>query len=57
MTVRERILAKRLIQKIEHNKSYANQIGLSYVLSAVDTYKKNEEAGNRKKRTTKEKDL
>ena len=36
MTVRERVLASRLIQKIDGNKDYAKNIGLSYV-SAEDS--------------------
>ena len=34
MTVRERVLAERLIQKIDNNDSYAKQIGLSYTVES-----------------------
>lgn len=34
MTAYERVLASRLIEKIENNRDYAKQIGLSYTLSA-----------------------
>ena len=33
MTVRERVLASRLIQKIDSQKDYAKQIGLDYTLT------------------------
>ena len=39
MTVRERIIASRLIQKIDNQASYANQIGLSYSLLATNESK------------------
>lgn len=35
MTARERVLASRLIQKIDNNERYARQIGLSCVVSSV----------------------
>ena len=35
MTARERVLASRLIQKIDNNESYARQIGLSYTVSTA----------------------
>jgi hypothetical protein len=41
MTVRERVLASRLIQKIDDNESYARQIGLSYAGSPAGDYKAN----------------
>lgn len=34
MTVRERVLASRLIQKIDVHTDYAKQIGLSYIIAA-----------------------
>ena len=40
MTIRERVLASRLIQKIDCNDDYARQIGLSYMVSAVDAQKR-----------------
>lgn len=36
MTVRERVLASRLIQKAESNGSYAKQIGLSCKIVATE---------------------
>ena len=39
MTARERVLASRLIQKIDHNESYAKQIGLSYMIIQTSTTK------------------
>ena len=33
MTVRERVLLSRLIEKIENNHEYARQIGLSYKMT------------------------
>lgn len=41
MTARERVLASRLIQKIDNNESYARQIGLSYTVSTAGTKKNN----------------
>ena len=41
MTARERVLAIRLIQKIDNNEGYARQIGLSYTLSTAGTKKNN----------------
>ena len=38
MTVRERVIASRLIQKIETQGGYAEQIGLSGGLEAVELY-------------------
>lgn len=35
MTVRERVLTSRLIQKIDNNSNYSRQIGLSYTVSAA----------------------
>ena len=35
MTARERVLASRLIQKIDNNEQYARQIGLSCAVSSV----------------------
>lgn len=35
MTVRERVLTSRLIQKIDNNNIYARQIGLSYAVPAT----------------------
>ena len=39
MNVRQRVLSSRLIQKIEKNITYANQIGLSYSISAAGSQK------------------
>lgn len=35
MGIRERVLTSRLIESIDANKTYADQIGLSYTLSAA----------------------
>lgn len=35
MTVKERVLASRLVQKIESNSAYAKQIGLSCSMTAT----------------------
>ena len=40
MTVRERLLASRLVQKIDNNREYANQIGLSYTAVMIGNNKK-----------------
>ena len=40
MTARERVLASRLIQKIDNNEQYARQIGLSCAVSSVGTNNK-----------------
>ncbi len=37
MTVRERVLVSRLVQKIDYNSSYSKQIGLSYEVSTAGT--------------------
>ena len=37
MTVRERVLTSRLIQKIDHNENYARQIGLGYKMTMAGT--------------------
>lgn len=39
MTARERVLASRLIQKIDNNELYARQIGLSCAVSLVGANK------------------
>lgn len=41
MTARERVLASRLIQKIDNNNSYAREIGLSYMVSTVGDKEQN----------------
>jgi len=41
MTARERVLASRLIQKIDDNENYASQIGLSYEEIKAGDYKNN----------------
>ena len=48
MTVRERVIASRLIHKIDNNERYARQIGLSCAVSAVEIN------GTKKKPTQKE---
>ena len=49
MTARERVLASRLIKKIDNNKSYANQIGLSYTVSTAGTHENRKPVQNNKK--------
>ena len=34
MTVRERVLASRLIERIDRNDSFAKRVGLSYTVAA-----------------------
>lgn len=41
MTARERVLASRLIQKIDNNELYARQIGLGCAVSLVGANKNN----------------
>lgn len=41
MTTRERVLASRLIQKIDSNSNYAKQIGLSYKMPTAGSQKTN----------------
>ncbi len=41
MTAKERVLASRLIQKIDNNESYARQIGLSYTVLTAGSSKIN----------------
>lgn len=36
MTVRERVLASRLIQKIDRQNGYAKQIGLRYEITTAE---------------------
>ena len=50
MTVRERVLASRLIQKIDKNEIYARQIGLSYMVSMVEANKNNNKSVQKKRR-------
>ena len=51
MTARERVLASRLIQKIDNNELYARQIGLSCVVSLVGINKNNTKTvGQREKK-------
>ena len=40
VTARERVLASRLVQKIDNNEHYARQIGLSCAVSSVGTNNK-----------------
>lgn len=47
MTVKERMIASRLIQKIDEQGSYAEKIGLSYEIEAV---KSNKTTGDTKRR-------
>lgn len=38
MTARERVLISRLVEKLDNNKNYARQIGLSYAMATVDSH-------------------
>lgn len=49
MTVRERVLTDRLIQKIDKNECYARQIGLSYAVTATGACKKPNAQTNKQK--------
>ena len=40
VTTRARVLASRLIEKIDNNEGYARQIGLSYAVLSVGTNNK-----------------
>ena len=51
LTVRERVIASRLIQKIDGKVSYAKQIGLSYELEMGHAYSSPEEAFRKKQET------
>lgn len=51
MTTRERVLASRLIQKIENNESYAKQIGLSYRMSLAGIEKSDSKPTQQKRKT------
>ena len=44
MTAKERVLASRLIQKIDNNPSYAIQIGVSYRMSTAGSKKSKSES-------------
>lgn len=48
MTVRERVLTNRLIQKIDSNDSYTRQIGLSYTVSTVEPQKDKKDSSNKR---------
>ncbi len=39
MTVKERVLVSRLIQKIDHQRSYAKSIGIDYTVTSAQTAK------------------
>lgn len=56
MTARERVLACRLIQKIDNNESFAKQIDLSYTLSAAGAKKSNIKPVQKKQLIYKEND-
>lgn len=49
MTVRERVLASRLIQKIDNNEQYARKIGLSCTVSSVGINNSNKEVCSKKR--------
>ena len=50
MTVRERVLTSRLIQKIDNNESYARRIGLNYVVSIAEECKYNKKPVQKKEK-------
>ena len=47
MTVRERVLASRLIEKIGRNGSFAKQVGLSFVMATGTKAGDSKTVGNR----------
>ena len=51
MTARERVLASRLIQKIDNNNYYARQIGLYYTVATAGPMKNNCNHVQRKEKT------
>lgn len=53
MTAKERILASRLIQKLEDKEVYAKQIGLSYVMSIHGVDKGDREVARESRMDTK----
>lgn len=48
MTVRERVLASRLIQKMDNNEQYARKIGLSCTVPSVGITNSNKEVRSKK---------
>lgn len=50
MTVRERVLASRLIQKIDNNEQYARQIGLSCAVASVGINNSNKKSVQKKEK-------
>ena len=49
MTVRERVIASRLIMKIDAQSSYAKQIGLSYEVTPKENNRKENHQKENKK--------
>ena len=50
MTARERVLASRLILKIDNNEQYARQIGLSCAVSSVGINNRNKKSVQKKEK-------
>ena len=50
MTAKERVLASRLIQKIDNNERYARQIGLGCTMSAVGISNSNKKSVRKKEK-------
>ena len=50
MTARERVLASRLIQKIDNNEQYARQIGLSCAVAPVGINNSNKKSIQKKEK-------
>ena len=50
MTARERVLASRLIRKIDNNENYARQIGLSYAVLMAGVKKNNSKPVQKKEK-------
>ena len=51
MTVKERVLASRLIQKIQNNENYAKQIGLNYKVTTAGVDKESRKSIRKKEKS------
>lgn len=51
MTARERVLASRLIQKIDNSENYARQIGLSYEVSSARPHENSNIPNHKREKT------
>lgn len=52
MTVRERVLASQLIQKVDSNSGYAKKIGVIYTFSKIEADKTQIKVGENDSQTT-----